>query len=184
MSFHRFRLGRRRSWTLAPTDAPGRVYDIARLPFDVELPAAVEVMCEAAPPLLELVLRMRRAETGLHLVGDATAPAAADLRDVWRLSADAGRVLRSALDAHGRDVGYSTRPWHRRATQLTDALLEDEIGSFPAEVAAVAGLRLTLALHAARHDPMAVPGHLAAATGRVEAVRTLACALLPERHGE
>jgi hypothetical protein len=184
MSFHRFR--RRRRWTLAVADAPGRAFDIARLPFDVEPPTAARVvMCEAASPLLQLALRARRVETELHLVGDAAGRLlVADLCAVRSVSADAGWVLRSALDAHGRDVGYSTRAWHRRAAQLTEALLEDQIGMFPAEVAAVAGLRLTHALHAARHDPMAVPGHLAAATGRVDAVRQLASALLPDYHGE
>jgi hypothetical protein len=184
MSFHRFR--RRRRWTLAVADAPGRPYDIVRLPFDVEPPAAAQkVMYEAAPPLLELALRARRVQSELHLVGEAAGGLlVADLRAVLRVSADAGWVLRSALDAHGRDVGYSTRPWHRRAAQLTDALREDQLGTFPAEVATVAGLRLTLALHAARHDPMAVPGHLAAATGRVDAVRALASALLPDRQSE
>jgi hypothetical protein len=182
MSFRGLPFRRRRSWTLAAPDMPA--YDIVPIATELELRAsAPALMCEAAAPLLELALRARHVEATIDLGVAAADLLVFELRDVRELSVAAGPMLRRALEAHGRDVGYVTRVWHQRTAELTGAILDDYAGTFPAEIAAEAGLHLSLAVEAARRDPMAVPGHLAAATGRVDALRTHASARLRDHRG-
>jgi hypothetical protein len=181
MTFLGLRLRRRRAWTLAAPDLPA--FDVNPLATDLEPPARVPALItEAAAPLLELALRARHAEATIALGAAAGDLAILELRDVRELSAATGPMLRRALEAHGRDIGFATAVWHHRTAELTGAILDDHAGTFVADIAVEAGLHASLALEAAKRDPMAVPGQLAAAKGRVDAVRGLAAAWLRD-HG-
>jgi hypothetical protein len=182
MSFRGLPFRRRRPWTLTGSDTPA--FDIIPTATEIELRAsAAGLMREAAAPLLELALRARHVEVTMDLGAADDDLLVFELLDVRDLSIAAGPMLRRALEAHGRDVGYVTDVWHQRAAELTGAILDDRAGTLPAELAAEAGLKLSLAVEAARRDRMAVPGHLTGATGRVDAVRALSSALLRDHRG-